>query len=58
MVAIHNKRPTLMGLRDLLDAYIEHQKEVVTKRSQYELQKAKERSHIVEGLMKAIIHFR
>jgi topoisomerase IV subunit A len=54
MVAIHKKRPKLMGLRELLDAYIEHQKEVVTKRSQFELNKAKERSHIVEGLMKAL----
>lgn len=54
MVAIHNKRPKLMGLRDLLDAYIEHQKEVVTRRAKFELQKAKERQHIVEGLMKAL----
>jgi len=54
MVAIHKKRPKLLGLRELLDAYIEHQKEVVTKRSQFELNKAKERSHIVEGLMKAL----
>ena len=54
MVAIHNKRPKLMGLRDLLDAYIEHQKEVVTRRTQFELNKAKERQHIVEGLMKAL----
>jgi topoisomerase IV subunit A len=54
MVAIHKKRPKLMGLRELLDAYIEHQKEVVTKRTQFDLNKAKERSHIVEGLMKAL----
>ncbi|WP_075980618.1 DNA topoisomerase IV subunit A [Bacillus massilinigeriensis] len=54
MVAIYNRRPKLMGLRDLLDAYIDHQKEVVTNRSQYDLQKAKERQHIVEGLMKAL----
>jgi topoisomerase-4 subunit A len=54
MVAIHNKRPKLMGLRELLDAYIEHQKEVVTKRTRFELNKAKERQHIVEGLMKAL----
>lgn len=39
MVAIHRKRPMLMGLRQLLDAYIEHRKEVVTNRSRYELQK-------------------
>ncbi|MDQ0200011.1 DNA topoisomerase IV subunit A [Neobacillus ginsengisoli] len=54
MVAIHKKRPKLMGLRELLDAYIEHQKEVVTRRTQFELNKAKERQHIVEGLMKAL----
>src|SRR5690606_40191291 len=54
MVAIHNKTPKLMGLADILDAYIEHQKEVVTRQSQYDLQKAKDRAHIVEGLIKAI----
>jgi topoisomerase IV subunit A len=54
MVAIHNRRPQLMGLRQLLDAYIEHQKEVVTNRSKYDLKKAQERQHIVEGLMKAL----
>lgn len=54
MVAIHNRTPMQMGLRQLLDAYIGHQKEVVTRRSQYELNKAKERQHIVEGLIKAI----
>ena len=54
MVAINKKRPTLMGLAELLDAYIDHQKDVVTKRSQYELQKARERQHIVEGLIKAL----
>lgn len=54
MVAIHNKRPMLMGLRELLDAYIAHQKEVVTRRSQYELQKAQDRSHILDGLIKAL----
>ncbi|MFD0824080.1 DNA topoisomerase IV subunit A [Neobacillus sp. M.A.Huq-85] len=54
MVAIYNKRPKQMGLRELLDAYIEHQKEVVTRRTEFELNKAKERQHIVEGLMKAL----
>lgn len=54
MVAIHNKRPMLMGLRELLDAYIAHQKEVVTRRSEFELQKAQDRSHILEGLIKAL----
>ncbi|WHX88640.1 DNA topoisomerase IV subunit A [Bacillus paralicheniformis] len=54
MVAIHNRRPMLMNLTSILDAYIGHQKEVITNRSQYELKKAKERHHIVEGLMKAL----
>ncbi|SFL73948.1 DNA topoisomerase IV subunit A [Salibacterium qingdaonense] len=54
MVAIHNKTPQLLGLKQLLQAYISHQKEVVTNRSQYELNKAERRQHIVEGLKKAI----
>ncbi|MCH1625666.1 DNA topoisomerase IV subunit A [Fredinandcohnia quinoae] len=54
MVAILNKRPTLMSLPKMLDAYINHQKEVVTNRSTYELEKAKERQHVVEGLIKAL----
>ncbi|TYS31169.1 DNA topoisomerase IV subunit A [Bacillus pumilus] len=54
MVAIHNRRPTLMTLTTVLDAYITHQKEVVTNRSTYELRKAKERHHIVDGLIKAL----
>lgn len=54
MVAIDEKRPKLMGLLGLLDAYIGHQKEVIKNRSTYELEKAKERHHIVEGLMKAL----
>ncbi|WP_458415268.1 DNA topoisomerase IV subunit A [Schinkia sp. CFF1] len=54
MVAIHNRTPKQMSLPQMLDAYVAHQKEVVTRRSQYELNKAKERQHIVEGLIKAI----
>ena len=54
MIAIHKKRPTLMSLPMLLDAYIEHRREVIANRSRYELQKAKDRSHIVDGLMKAL----
>lgn len=54
MVAIFNKRPVLMGIKQLLSAYIDHQKEVITRRSNYELRKANERQHIVEGLMKAL----
>jgi topoisomerase-4 subunit A len=54
MVAIHNKTPKLLSLLDILDAYIQHQKEVVTRKSTFELEKAKAREHVVEGLMKAL----
>lgn len=54
MVAIYNKTPKLMGLKAILNAYIQHQIEVVTRRTKYDLRKAEERSHIVEGLIKAI----
>ncbi|WP_246939527.1 DNA topoisomerase IV subunit A [Bacillus pinisoli] len=54
MVAIYNRRPRLMSLPSLLDAYIDHQKEVITNRSRFELAKAEERQHVVEGLMKAL----
>ncbi|WP_042472650.1 DNA topoisomerase IV subunit A [Bacillus ndiopicus] len=54
MIAIYNRRPTLMTLPLMLDAYIAHQKEVVSKRSAFDLAKAKDRLHIVEGLMKAL----
>lgn len=54
MVAIHNKRPKLMGIIALLDAYIEHQKETIKRRTEFDLQKAKDREHIVDGLIKAL----
>lgn len=54
MVAIRDQRPKLMGILDLLDSYIKHQKEVVANRSRFDLEKALERQHIVEGLMKAL----
>ena len=50
MVAIHNGRPEYMGLQAMLDSYILHQKDVITNRSNYDLQKASLRKHIVEGL--------
>ena len=53
-VVIINRRPMLMGLLGILDAYIKHQEEIVTKRSEFELRTAKVRYHIVEGLIKAI----
>ena len=54
MIAIVNRRPMQLGLIPILDAYIAHQKEVVTKRTNFDLAHAKKRYHIVEGLMKAI----
>ncbi|WP_423363200.1 DNA topoisomerase IV subunit A [Mycoplasma sp. P36-A1] len=54
MVAIVNKTPKLLGLIGMLDAYIEHQREVLTNYSLYELDTANARMHIVEGLMKAV----
>ncbi|MFS0837979.1 DNA gyrase subunit A [Paenibacillus sp. 1P03SA] len=54
MVAIVNKTPRQLGLKDMLSAYIEHQKEVVTFRSQYDLERAEDRAHVLEGLVKAL----
>ena len=54
MVAIVNKAPRQLGLKQILDAYIEHQKEVVTHRTQYDLEKAEDRAHVLEGLVKAL----
>lgn len=54
MVAIVNKAPRQLGIREILEAYIGHQKEVVTFRSQYELEKAEDRAHVLEGLVKAL----
>lgn len=54
MVAIADMRPQQVGLVQILKEYIEHQKEVVLRRSQFDLTKAKKRLHIVEGLIKAL----
>ncbi|WP_068775488.1 DNA gyrase subunit A [Paenibacillus sp. FJAT-26967] len=54
MVAIVNKTPKQLGVKDMLSAYIEHQKEVVTFRSQYDLERAEDRAHVLEGLVKAL----
>ncbi|MBO9600509.1 MAG: DNA gyrase subunit A, partial [Cohnella sp.] len=54
MVAIVNKAPQQLGIKSMLDAYIEHQKEVVTHRTQYDLEKAEDRAHVLEGLVKAL----
>ncbi|MBO0419231.1 DNA topoisomerase IV subunit A [Vagococcus fluvialis] len=54
MVAIHNLRPEQVGLKTVLDAYIDHRKDVIRKRSEFDLKKAKNRQHIVSGLIKAL----
>ena len=54
MIAIVDRRPKEVGIIDILDAYINHQKEVITRRSRFDLAHAKARYHIVEGLIKAI----
>lgn len=54
MVAIVNRRPMVVGVIEILDAYIKHQKEVITRRTQFDLEHAKARMHIVEGLIKAL----
>lgn len=54
MVAIVNHRPVVLGILPILDAYIAHQKEVILKRTQFDLEHAKARIHIVEGLIKAL----
>ena len=54
MIAIVNRRPRLLGIMDIIDAHIAHYKEVVLKRTSFDLAHAKKRLHIVEGLIKAI----
>lgn len=54
MVAINNKRPEHVGLKTILTAYLDHQRQVTTKRTQFDLQKAQDRQHIVAGLIKAL----
>ena len=54
VVAIVNRRPKQLGILEILDAFIAHQKEVVTRRTKFDLDHAKARYHILEGLVKAI----
>lgn len=54
MIAIVNRRPKLLGIIEILDAYIAHQKEVILKRTEFDLSHAKARLHIVEGLIKCL----
>ena len=54
MFAIANNKPMQMGIRDILLHYIKHQKNVVTRRTEYDLSNAKARAHILEGLIRAV----
>ena len=54
MVAIHHLRPEQVGLKTILEAYVEHRRDVITKRSEFDLKKANNRQHIVSGLIKAL----
>lgn len=54
MVAIVDGQPRTLGLKPILEAFIRHRREVVTRRSIYELRKARERAHILEGLATAL----
>ena len=54
MVAIVNRTPMTLGVIQIIDAYINHLEEIITRRTEFDLRKAKERMHIVEGMIKAI----
>ncbi|EZS30479.1 TPA: DNA topoisomerase IV subunit A [Staphylococcus aureus] len=54
MVAISDGRPKLMGIRQIIDSYLNHQIEVVANRTKFELDNAEKRMHIVEGLIRAL----
>ena len=54
MVAIVDRRPMVLGILQILDAYIAHQKEVITRRTEFDLKVAQARMHILEGLIKAL----
>ncbi|MBR3209761.1 MAG: DNA topoisomerase IV subunit A [Bacilli bacterium] len=54
MVAIVNHRPMILGILEIIDAYINHLREVITRRTKFDLKVAKERMHILEGLVKAL----
>ena len=54
MLALVNNQPKVLNLHQMLDHYLEHQKDVVTRRTKYDLNKAEERAHILEGLLIAL----
>lgn len=54
MLALVNNEPHILNILDMLKCYLKHQEDVVTRRTQYDLNKAEERAHILEGLLRAI----
>lgn len=56
MLALVNNQPKVMNLLEMLNHYLKHQEEVVTRRTKYELNKAQERAHLLEGLLIALDH--
>lgn len=54
MLALVNNEPRILNLKEILELYLKHQEEVITRRSKYELNKAEERAHILEGLLVAL----
>src|SRR3970040_2111157 len=54
MMAIVNGAPRRLGLKRALELYIDHRREVIRRRSEYQLEKAREREHVLQGLLKAI----
>ena len=54
MLALVNGQPRVLNLKQVLEYYLEHQKDVITRRTRYELGKAKDRAHILEGLKIAL----
>lgn len=56
MLALVNNEPKVLNILQMLEYYLDHQKDVVTRRTKYDLNKAEERAHILEGLLKALDH--
>ena len=56
MLALVNNEPKILNILQMLEYYLDHQKDVVTRRTKYDLNKAEERAHILEGLLKALDH--
>jgi len=56
MLALVNNEPRILNLKQMLEYYLQHQEEVVTRRTKYDLNKSEERAHILEGLIKALDH--